>query len=290
MKYAFVRDHRTEFPVAAMCRVLRVSRSGFYGWMVQGAGQPSHEDLRLVVKIKEIHARSRKTYGSPRVTQALRTEEQINVNHKRVERLMRIHGIRAVHRRRYRVTTDSKHDRPVAANILNRDFDVEAADRVWLADITYIRTYQGWLYMAAILDLSSRRIVGWSLEPHMREDLVLEALEMALGDRRPGIGLLLHSDQGSQYAADDYQARLEGAGIVCSMSRKGNCWDNAVMESFFHTLKVECVYQTRYHTFAEARRDIFEYIEGFYNTHRMHSSLGYLSPADYEAAQVRQVA
>jgi len=258
--------------------------------MVQGAGQPSHEDLRLVVKIKEIHARSRKTYGSPRVTQALRTEEQINVNHKRVERLMRIHGIRAVHRRRYRVTTDSKHDRPVAANILNRDFDVEAADRVWLADITYIRTYQGWLYMAAILDLSSRRIVGWSLEPHMREDLVLEALEMALGDRRPGIGLLLHSDQGSQYAADDYQARLEGAGIVCSMSRKGNCWDNAVMESFFHTLKVECVYQTRYHTFAEARRDIFEYIEGFYNTHRMHSSLGYLSPADYEAAQVRQVA
>jgi len=290
VKYAFVRDHRTEFPVVAMCRVLEVSRSGFYGWIDRGAGQPSDEDRWMVAKIKEIHAKSRKTYGSPRVTKELRTKEKITCNHKRVERLMRVNGIRAVHRRRYRVTTDSKHDRPVAANILNRDFEVEAADRVWVADLTYIHTYQGWLYLAAIVDLYSRRVVGWALEPHMREELALQALEMALSDRRPGIGLLQHSDRGSQYAVGDYQAKLKGAGIVCSMSRKGNCWDNAVMESFFHTLKVECVYQTRYHTFAEARRDIFGYIEGFYNTHRRHSALAYVSPADYEAEQIRQVA
>ena len=255
-----------------------------------GAGRSSDEDLRLVVKIKEIHARSRRTYGSPRVTKALRAEANIRVNHKRVERLMRVHGVHAVHRRRYRVTTDSKHDRPVAANVLNRDFNVEGANRVWVADITYIRTYQGWLYLAAILDLYSRRIVGWALESHMREDLVLQALDMALHDRRPERGLLHHSDQGRQYAAGDYQTRLTDSGISCSMSRKGNCWDNAVMESFFHTLKVECVYQTRYHTFAEARRDIFGYIAGFYNTHRLHSALGYMSPTDYEADQTRQVA
>ena len=285
-----MRDHRLEFPVVAMCRVLGVSRSGFYAWIDRGAGKPSDADRWMVAKIKEIHAQSRKTYGSPRVTKALRENEKITCNHKRVERLMRIHEIRAVHRRRYRATTDSKHGRPVAANILNRNFEIEAVDRVWLADVTCIRTYQGWLYLAAVQDLYSRRIVGWALESHMREELVLQALEMALHDRRPGVGLLHHSDRGSQYAADGYQATLNRFGITCSMSRKGDCWDNAVMESFFHTLKVECVYQNRYHTFAEARRDIFWYIEGFYNTTRMHSALGYMSPVAYEAEHVRQVA
>lgn len=290
MRYAFIQDHRGEFPVLAMCRVLEVSRSGFYGWLQRGGDTQSSEDRALLVKIKEVFRTSRRTYGSPRVTKELREKHKITVNHKRVERLMREAGLVAVHRRRYRVTTQSKHDRPVAENVLNRDFEVAEADRVWLADITYVRTYQGWLYMAAILDLHSRRVVGWALEPHMREELVLQALEMALKDRRPSPGLVAHSDRGSQYAAEEYQARLKAAGITCSMSRKGNCWDNAVMESFYHTLKVECVYQSNYATYAEARRDIFSYIEGFYNTHRLHSSLGYMSPADYEAKKVALVA
>ncbi len=268
--------------MTAMCRVLGVSRSGFYGWLGRPESRRAREDRRLAVKIKEIHRQSRKSYGSPRITRTL-ADQGIRCGHKRVERLMRADGICAVHRRRYRVTTNSKHSHPVAENLLAQDFGVPLADRVWVADITYIRTAQGWLYLAAVLDLFSRRVVGWSLQPHMREELVLDALEMALRDRRPGAGLLHHSDRGSQYAAEDYQARMTRAGISCSMSRKGNCWDNAVMESFFHTLKVECVYQARYQTHAEARRDIFAYIEGFYNSWRLHSSLGYVSPAEYEA-------
>ena len=290
MRYAFVRDHRGEFPVLAMCRVLEVSRSGFYGWLHRGGDTPSPEDRALLVKIKEVFRTSRRTYGSPRVTKELRDKHRITVNHKRFERLMHDAGLVAVHRKRYRVTTQSKHDHPVAENVLNRNFEVADADRVWVADITDIRTYQGSLYMAAILDLSSRRVVGWALEPHMPEELVLQALEMALKDRRPGPGLVAHSDRGSQYAAEEYQARLKAAGISCSMSRKGNCWDNAVMGSFLHTLKVECACQSNYATCAEARRDMFSYIEGFYKTHRLHSALGDMSPADYEAKKVALVA
>lgn len=224
----------------AMCRVLEVSRSGFYAWLGRSESRRTRDDRLLSVKIREIHGRSRGSYGSPRITRAL-AAQGIRCNHKRVERLMRKVGLSAVHRRRYRVTTDSKHRHPVARNELGRDFRTSSADRVWVADITHVGTKEGWLYLAAVMDLYSRRIIGWSMRPHMREGLVLEALEMAVASRRPGEGLLHHSDRGSQYAAGAYQAYLAREGIGCSMSRKGDCWDNAVMESFFGTLKVECV-------------------------------------------------
>jgi putative transposase len=267
-----------------MCRVLEVSRAGFYGWLRRPESRRAQTDRRLLMRIRELHRRSKRSYGSPRITQALTTPEE-RLNHKRVERLMREHGIKAVHRRKYRVTTDSSHARPVAENVLAQAFTTPAADRVWVADITYVWTDEGWLYLAAVLDLYSRRIVGWSMQARMTQDLVLDAVAMAIRDRRPQAGLLHHTDRGSQYAAADYQALLARHGISCSMSRSGNCYDNAVMESFFHSLKVECVYQTRYWTRAEARRDIFEYIEGFYNTWRLHSSLGYLSPVQFEARE-----
>ena len=270
--------------MSAMCRVLEVSRSGFYAWLGRPESRRVRDDRRLAVKIREIHGRSRRSYGSPRITRAL-AAQGLHCNHKRVERVMRELGLSAVHRRRYRVTTDSKHQHPVARNELGREFSTTSADRVWVADITYVWTAEGWLYLAAVMDLYSRRIVGWSMQAHMREELVLSALEMAVSSRRPTLGLLHHSDRGSQYAAEAYRAYLLRHGIGCSMSRKGDCWDNAAMESFFGTLKVECVYQARYETRAEARSDIFEYIEGFYNTRRMHSSLGYVSPAAFEAQQ-----
>ena len=267
-----------------MCRVLEVSRAGFYAWLRRPESRRTQTDRRLLMRIRELHRRSKRSYGSPRITQALATPQE-RLNHKRVERLMREHGIKAVHRRKYRVTTDSSHARPVAENVLAQAFTTPAADRVWVADITYVWTDEGWLYLAAVLDLYSRRIVGWSMQTRLTQDLVLDAVAMAIRDRRPQAGLLHHTDRGSQYAAADYQALLARHGISCSMSRSGNCYDNAVMESFFHSLKVECVYQTRYWTRAEARRDIFEYIEGFYNTWRLHSSLGYLSPVQFEARE-----
>jgi transposase InsO family protein len=265
-----------------MCRVLRVSRSGFYAWLRRDESARARRDRELLVHIRAIHQKSRGSYGSPRVTKALAGQPE-RCNHKRIERLMREAGIRAVHRRKFRVTTHSDHDRPVAENILGGEFSVPGPDRAWVADLTYVWTEEGWLYLAAVMDLWSRRILGWSMSERMTQGLVVSALEMAVRDRRPGIGLLHHSDRGSQYASAAFQEMLRTNGIVCSMSRRGRCYDNAVMESFFHTLKIECVYQARYATRAEARRDIFEYIEGFYNSWRLHSSLGYLSPAAFEA-------
>lgn len=265
-----------------MCDVLEVSRSGYYTWTTRGESARAREDRRLVVRIREIHGKSRRSYGSPRVTKALTTPER-PCNHKRIERLMRQEGIRAVHRRKYRVTTKSDHPHPVAENVLDRQFTAPAADRTWVADLTYVWTDEGWLYLAAVMDLYSRRIVGWSTSERMTQELVVRALENAIRDRRPEIGLLHHSDRGSQYASAAYQKLLGNAGIRCSMSRRGSCYDNAVMESFFHTLKVECVYQEGYATRQEARQDLFEYIEGFYNTWRLHSSLGYVSPTAFEA-------
>jgi len=201
---------------------------------------------------------------------------------KRVERLMREAGIYAVAKKKYRATTDSKHSLPVAANSLNRNFSVNKLNQSWVADITYIYTQEGWLYLSTIMDLYSRKIVGWSMKNRITRELVSEALHMAIKRRKPPSGLLLHSDRGSQYASDSYQVLLKRYGILCSMSRKGNCWDNAVMESFYRTLKVELIYLKRYETRIEAQRDIFEYIEIFYNRERLHSSLGYNSPEEYE--------
>jgi len=264
-----------------MCQVLKVSRSGYYDWVKYPLSKRRIEDMKLKQKITEIYANSRKTYGSPRIYQKL-LRKGYAIGKKRVERLMQEFGIQAVAKRKYKVTTDSRHSRPVAENHLNRQFTPERPNTSWIADITYIYTKEGWLYLATIMDLYSRKIIGWSLRERLTKELVIAALDMAIKQRRLSVDLLLHSDRGSQYASELYQLLLLKNGILCSMSRKGNCWDNAVMESFYHTLKVELICQKTYETRGQARRDIFEYIEIFYNRERLHSSLGYYSPEEYE--------
>ena len=283
MKYQFVADHRHEFPVRRMCRVLEVSTSGYYAWRGRPQSQRAQDNLELVNRIKEVHATSRETYGSPRVHAELVQDHGIHCNKKRVERLMRIHDIRGKQQRRRRVqTTDSNHSLPVAPNLLDRQFEADAPNRKWVADITYVPTAQGWLYLAVVLDLFSRRVIGWSMDNTMCTSLVKDALEMAISLRCPPAGLLHHSDRGSQYASAEYQAVLQAGEMVVSMSRTGNCYDNAVIESFFGTLKCELIHDRSYRTRAQARQDIFEYIEVFYNRQRRHSFLGYLSPVSYE--------
>jgi len=273
---------RSEFPVALMCRSLGVSKSGFYAWASRPESERSKENKQLVAEIERVHLTSRQTYGSPRVHVELQ-EEGFKVGRNRIARLMRNRGIRARGRRRYKKTTDSDHDLRVAPNVLDRNFLVHAPNNAWVGDITYLRTAEGWMYLAVILDLFSRRVVGWAMEDNMRTDLVLVALKQAISRRAPRSGLIHHTDRGSQYASKDYQAVLDAHGIECSMSRKGNCWDNAVAESFFGTLKVEVGARDRWKTRAEARYDVFEYIEVFYNRQRRHSSLGYVSPERFES-------
>ena len=281
MRYAFIAAHFTQFPMRLMCRALEVSRSGYYAWRKRPASRRSMKNRLLLERIKAVHKKSRKTYGSPRVHRQLLAEGE-RCGRGRVERLMSANGIRAKQKRKFVATTDSKHDLPVAENILQREFHVEEPNRVWLSDITYIPTDEGWLYLAGVLDLCSRTAVGWSMGESLETGLVLDALKMAQQRRRPGDGLIHHSDRGSQYASDDYGDLLKSYGMQMSMSRKGDCWDNAVMESFFGTLKKELVHHRKYRTRAEARQDIFEFIEVFYNRERLHSSLGYMSPLNYE--------
>jgi transposase InsO family protein len=264
-----------------MCHVLKVSRSGYYHWVEHPNSKRKIEDMDLKQKIVIIYYNSRRTYGSPRIHQKL-LRGGYQVSKKRIERLMQELNICAVAKKKYRATTDSKHTQPVAANHLNRNFRVNKPNQVWVADITYIYTQEGWLYLSTIMDLYSRKIIGWSLKNRITPDLVIEALNMAIKQRKPSSSLLLHSDRGSQYASYCYQVLLKRYGILCSMSRKGNCWDNAVMESFYRTLKVELIYLKKYETRIEAKRDIFEYIEIFYNRERLHSSIGYHSPEEYE--------
>src|SRR3954453_20748794 len=264
MKFRFIRDHREDFPVRLMCRVLDVSSSGFYDWLGRPGSPRAVENRALVPKIQAIHGDSRRTYGSPRVHASLQ-DAGYRIGRHRVARRMRDNDSRAKTNRKFRVTTDSRHDHPVAPNRLDRQFTVAAPNTVWVADISYIPTREGWLYLAVVLDLFSRQVVGWAMDQQMPQELTLAALDMALQRRRPLPGCMHHSDRGSQYAAGDYQKKLAEHGIVCSMSRKGNCWDNAPMESFFHTLKTELVHHRDYLTRDEARRDIFEYIEVFYN-------------------------
>ncbi len=282
MRYRFVLGHRDQFQTSMMCRVLEVSRSGYYAWRSRPESNRETENKALAEKIKTIHKKSRKTYGSPRIHRRLMAEG-FRCSRGRVARLMRRHDIRAKSKRKFVVTTDSKHNFPVAENLLDRQFDVESPNQAWVSDITYIPTGEGWLYLATILDLYSRKIIGWSMDSSVSRQIVLDALEMAVGARKPAKGLIHHSDRGSQYASGDYRKALAEHGMVCSMSRKGDCWDNAVMESFYRSLKIELVHQRNYTTKEEARREIFEYIEVFYNRQRIHSYLGYLSPVDYEA-------
>jgi transposase InsO family protein len=281
-KYQFIAAHASQYPVTVQCRVLRVSRSGYYAWRTRPPSQRRQADGQFEAHIRQIHTASRRTYGSPRIHAELR-EQGVRCSKKRVARLMRRAGIRACRPRRSRTTTDSRHALPIAANLLNREFAAPAANTKWAGDITYIETNEGWLYLAVVLDLFSRRVIGWAMQRTLARGLVLDALKMALDQRRCTTQLVHHSDRGSQYASGDYQAQLAAVGIQCSMSRRGDCFDNAPVESFFGTLKTEVVYQHRFATRSEARQAIFEYIEVFYNRQRRHSALGYVSPAAFEA-------
>lgn len=275
-----------------MCRVLGVSRSGYYAWRArQGQPEPLRQrhDRLLTLEIQASHAASRQTYGAPRILDDLR-EAGHRVSRKRVQRLMRQAGLRAAQPRRYARTTDSQHGLPVAANVLDRDFRATACDQKWACDITYVPTDEGWLYLAVVLDLYSRRVVGHAMSASLAQELVRAALAMALRRRAPRPGLLHHSDQGSQYASLAYQTLAAQAGMVVSMSRRGNCWDNAPVESFFATLKREWVHRHRYGSRRQARASLFEYIEVFYNARRKHSALGYLSPVAFEARHRKAVA
>lgn len=269
-----------------MCDVLEVSRSGFYAWRSRPESKRAKHHRELVEEIKKIHSdRDMACYGSPRVHQELVARGK-SCSENTVASLMSRHGLAAKTRRKYRVTTDSEHALPLAENLLNREFEQEEADRAWLADITYIWTKEGWLYLAAVLDSYSRKIVGWSMSHYMGKELVMDALRMALGRRCPEArtALMHHSDRGSQYASHAYRDLLKEHNITCSMSRKGNCWDNAMMESFFASLKKERIHHESFETRDEARRCVFAYIELFYNPVRLHSALGYKSPEEFEKA------
>jgi len=289
VKYAFIAAHRVEFHLRPMCRVLRASSSGFHEWFARESSRREIEDARLLAKIKKIFKASGDTYGSRRVARQLRLEGEM-CSRRRVARLMRANGLVPKTRRKFKPTTDSKHDLPVAENLLARDFTPAGPNQVWVSDITYIWTMEGWLYLAVVIDLFNRGVVGWSMSERIKRHLVIDALCMAVGRRSCGEGLIHHSDRGSQYASHDYQKLLTKHGMLCSMSKKGDCWDNAVAESFFGSLKTERVHHRRYRTREEARRDIFEYIEVFYNRIRLHSTLGYVSPAQFEAAAIKKAA
>lgn len=287
MRFGFIRTEKATYPVRVLCRTLLVSTSGFYAWCRRGLSRRAQEDAALKVGIRAAHAASGKTYGSPRVHEDLKADGQ-QVGRKRVARLMQEEGLEGQRKRRFRVTTDSKHSHPVAENELNRNFTASAPNKVWVTDITYIWTRAGWMYLAAILDLFSRRVVGWSMDSYLDRTLALDALGMALRTRRPEAGLIHHSDRGVQYASKEYRGQLRKRGIVCSMSRKGDCWDNAVAESFFSTLKAELVHRNDYVSRGQARASVFEYIEAFYNGRRRHSALGYVSPVEHESAAARR--
>jgi transposase InsO family protein len=289
VRYACIERHREEFPVKLMCRTLEVTRSGYYAWRKRKPSVRATRKERLRVEVRAIHRTTGGRYGSPRTHAELQARGE-RVSRRQIARLMREEGLKGKKRRRFRTTTNSEHSHPVAANVLDRKFavdDIEGPDRAWAADITYVPTREGWLYLAVVLDLASRLVVGWSMGTTLESSLAIDALEMALQRRRPGKGLLHHSDRGVQYASNEYRTLLEGQAALVSMSRKGNCWDNAVAESFFATLEIELIEDADWHTRAEARPAIFEFIEVWYNGERRHSSLGYVSPVQYERQLAR---
>lgn len=283
MKFAFIKAHLEQFPVGLCCDVLAVSRAGYYAWLKRPLCARRQRRRELAEKIEGIYHDQRRRAGSPTIHRALMARGE-RVSRNTVADIMKERQIRAQSKKKFVPrTTDSAHQQPVAANLLDRQFQAQRPNQKWAVDITYIWTDEGWLYLAGVMDLFSRRIVGWSMADHMETELVSDALKMALARRCPGEGLLHHSDRGSQYASDDYMHLLQNNGITASMSRRGDCWDNAVMESFWSTFKCELVHQAHYQTREQARASIFEYIEVFYNRNRMHSSLGYVSPEAFEA-------
>lgn len=280
MKFAFILAQKAHFPITVMCALLGVSCSGFHAWRDRPPSRRGRSDEQLAVQIAAVHSRSRRTYGSPRVQATLRAKG-VRVGKKRVERLMRRGGLRAERKRSFRKTTDSRHSSPIAPNLLERNFTAEAPNRVWVTDVTAIKTQEGWVYLAAMIDLFARRVVGWAMSATNDTELALAALEKAVLRRKPRPGLVHHSDRGSPYASALYRAALERHQMRASMSRKGDCWDNAPMESVNGTLKVECVHDEHFQTREQARQAIVEYI-GYYNTERRHSSLGYIAPEEFE--------
>lgn len=286
MKYQFIKNHSGEFPVKKMAEVLQVSKSRYYSWLKEPSVKII-KDQYLEPKIMKIFETNRETYGSPRISDALK-DEGIICGVNRTARIMKNMGIKASTKKKFIVTTDSNHDYPIAPNIVDRNFTVERPNEVWVSDITYIWTHEGWLYLCVILDLFSRLVVGYSMSVNIDTHLVSAALKMALISRNPDDGLIFHSDRGSQYASHDFRDLLENNGIIQSMSRKGNCWDNACAESFFSTLKKEEVYRRSYKTRKDARISIFDYIATFYNNIRKHSFLDYLSPESFELKWFRK--
>jgi len=279
--FRFIHEHRHLWPVRLLCQTLEVSTAGYYAWQGRPASARAQRRDTLLGEIRAVHAAVKARYGSPRMHAALVARGHgccVNT----VAQLMRQAGIAAKTARKYRCTTDSNHDRPVADNLLGRQFDPAGPNEAWVADITYIPTGEGWLYLAVVEDLYARRVVGWSMAENLESRLVVDALALAVERRLPGEGLLAHSDRGSQYASEHYQRLLARHGITCSMSRRADCWDNAPMESFFASLKKELIHGSDFATRAAARAAVVEYIEVFYNNQRLHSSLGYVSPAEYE--------
>jgi putative transposase len=284
VKYAWIKEQGGEFSIAAMCRFLGVSKSSYYSWLKRCPTAREKADAELTPVIRAIFAKSRASYGTRRIRQSLH-KQNLSAGRRRIGRLMRAAGLACKTKRKFKATTDSKHNLPVADNLLDRQFTVQKPNQVYVGDITYIHTQQGWLYLAVVIDLYSRQVVGWSMAAHMKAQLVNDALLMAIWKRKPDKGLLWHTDRGSQYASDSHRKLLKQHGIQHSMSRKGNCWDNAVSESFFHTLKTELIHHQRFHSREAAKQAVFEYIEVFYNRERLHSAVGYISPFDFELLQ-----
>jgi transposase InsO family protein len=292
VKYAFIGEHEREFHISVMCRVLEVGSAGYYRWRRRKPSKMAAENERLVEQIKAAHATGRAIYGSPKICRVLR-RAGARVNHKRVERLMREHGLRAKRVRKFKRTTDSRHTLPVAENVLGRDFTATRPDAVWTSDITYVWTAEGWLYLVVFLDLYSRLVVGWAVSESLEEEFVEQAFLQGQARRGGAVSPLVHSDRGSQYASAAFRRQLAAWGCSQSMSRKGNCWDNAVSESFFGVLKNELIHHERFATRQAATDQLFDYIEVFYNRSRIHSAADYFAPAEYEAryqAQLKQAA
>ena len=281
MRYAWIESYRDLFSVSRMCNVLKVSRTGYCQWRRRPPSDREMANARLDVQVAALHSASGRSYGRERIGRGLRAQG-MRVGNERIRRSLGRQSLRPVYRRAYRVTTDSNHRKPVAPNVLERRFEGWQVNQAWVADITYVATDEGWLYLAVIMDLASRRIVGWSMSDRIKAELVCEALKSAYWQRKPGAGLIMHTDRGSQYASAPYRQLIRDFRMTASMSRKGKCWDNAAMESFFKTLKVERIYQLNYATRAQARLDIVAWVEGFYNRERLHSSVGYQAPVDAE--------
>ena len=284
MKYAWIKEQSNNYPVATLCRFIGVSRSCYYDWLNSPKTDREKENEVLTEHLTNLFEDSRKTYGTRRLKRKL-AEQDIHISRRRIGRLMRKTGLFCKTKKRFKATTNSRHNQPIAPNLLDRQFEVSEPDRYYVGDITYIATLEGWLYLAIVIDLFSRQVVGWSMDKQMKAKLVNDALLMAIWQRKPKEGLVWHTDRGSQYASNSHRKILSDHNVVQSMSRKGNCWDNAVSESFFHSLKTELTHHCQFKTREEAKQAIFEYIEVFYNRERLHSANDYLSPVDYEIQQ-----